>query len=695
MTRWRRDMFKRNAAWLGIWTVLLLRGAAPNADAQAAAQSYTMTWVTTGERKAPRLQVTLPDGRTRQFDVDTGAPTSLLDRKVAMELHLPIAKITQNGSAREMEVVALPLKLGPDVLSLPNVQCMLADLSALQTSAPDLVGILGMDFLANYSLRLDYTRKQLTLIPGSVQGTPQAPAAAEKLPMNLSAGHYRLVGSLDGIKSDLILDTGADTTYVNTPEVLKQLHPRALMGSVEVRGFTEGLTTGKRTSRVMRLQELVFGQFKLKNPVVTRDGLDLPGIWLGNDYLQQFQIVFDFPAKTLYLTRDPAFRGTLAEWDSLVGSPTLIAPPAPTDAAHKKDPISVVTLRMLPGVALPLIEMAVNGGKPHLFIVDPGRPSSLIDESLVKTENLTLRTLKTESDTEVGGTLAERIEIQAPTALTVANLPFGFIDLSSTRAATQADIAGVLGANLLRLFVERIDFSKQQITFFARDRFTPPGKQANRLSLETEAGLYYLNTTLDDVPARFKIRFTTPDTLLQTMSLLSALKPIAHLKKLTVSDAPGSQRFRLRTMRVEGVTWDRPVLEYSPDLSEYDNVLGLDFFSRFYVTLDLGAKQVYLEPDPNFQEDLGKWLGTGFVSAMQPDGKMIVSEVLAPSPASEAGVRPDDEIIEINGLPLATTSVGKIVASAKHAEGAVVTLKVQRKGEEKPREFTMKMRKLL
>jgi predicted aspartyl protease len=688
-------MCKRNPVHFGALLACVLLFATTMQSAHAD-KIYKMLWEDSGQSKSPLIRVAFKGGQSRLFSLDTGAPVSILDRKAATELHLPIVKVTETGSATTTELTGSPIVLGAGGPSVPNAQFYLTDLSPLRAIATDMVGVIGMDLLANYTLRMDYPKKQWELIPGSVKGTVEEPIGAEKLPLHLSNGHYKFSGSLDDVKVDFNVDTGAGTTCVHDADVWKRLRPKAMLINVGNVGFAEtGLTTGGVSGRLARLETLTIGNFKVKNPIVTQDGIAVAGIWLGNDFLQRFRVVIDFPAKFLYLTPDPNFKETLNQWDILIGKPTPAVPPGPAERLPKTGRLAAVPYELLPGVRLPVVSLSLNGGAPRRFLVDPGTANCLLDENFVKQEKLRLQTLKTEAETDVDAVLADRITFQAAVPFVVENVPFGLYDYGLLRGQSGSDIVGVLGANLLRAFVERIDFSKGQIEFLDRADFVPPGKEAHRVPIQTVEGLSYLKATVDDSTALFMIHFAVQDTLLQENSLLSTLRPVVQIKRSTVSNVNGNRNLRLHVLRVEGAVWDSPVVEHSEDSGSGDNVLGIDFFSRFHVTLDLSGKQLYLEPDPNYREDLSKWLGTGFSSEISPDGKMTVSDVLTPSPASEAGVRPGDIVLEINALPLSTTPISTIFAAIQRVEGAVVKLKVQRKGEAKPREFTMKMRRLL
>jgi hypothetical protein len=357
--------------------------------------------------------------------------------------------------------------------------------------------------------------------------------------------------------------------------------------------------------------------------------------------------------------------------------------------------ITVIPFETPLGVRMPLVSITLDDGEPHLFLIDPGTPNSAIDADFVKSQQIKIWRLPTDTNTEIDGIVPNQMVINAPVPLRAAKLPFVVQDLSYFRHSISAVVTGVLGENFLRAFIERIDFRKKQIEFFSRDNFSPPVKQVHCLSLQDEKSSYYVKATVDGKPSRFKICLTYQNTMLQDPALLAMLKPIAKLKTLTSHKGDLEQILRLQSVTIEDVKWNSPIVEHIPDPTETDNVLGLDFLTRFYVTFDLSAKQMYLEPDPDYKDDTSKWLGTGFNVTPESGRSPKVLGIVVPSPASEAGLKVGDEILELNGLPTATTSLATIFNGTKRFEGAVVKLKIQRKGEAKPRRFTLKMRRLL
>ena len=81
----------------------------------------------------------------------------------------------------------------------------------------------------------------------------------------------------------------------------------------------------------------------------------------------------------------------------------------------------------------------------------------------------------------------------------------------------------------------------------------------------------------------------------------------------------------------------------------------------------------------------GTYEGIGAFVAIQ-DGKMVLSP-MKDRPAERAGVRAGDVVLEVDGVPVEGRSLEEVTAYVKGPPGTKVTLRVERAGEEEPKEF--------
>ena len=276
---------------------------------------YSLKWITNRGSTLPLVQATLGDGKPRLFLVDTGTPANLIDRAVARELKLTPTTATNEGVT--FDYVTPPFNLGPDVLPLSILPFDLSDLSFARQSIPELAGILGLNFLFNFTVRLDYPNQRMDLLLGSAAGTSFEPKDSVRLPLKILDRKYCVEADLDGHTAPFILDTGAENLFSRSPDLVKSLKPRAVLsGAHTIVATDSGLETKAADNRMLRLHRFRLGEITLDKPVIEQTLVDTrhPCNGLGNHFLERFHVVIDFPAHLLYLTPDPAYKEDTQAW---------------------------------------------------------------------------------------------------------------------------------------------------------------------------------------------------------------------------------------------------------------------------------------------------------------------------------------------------------------------------------------------
>ncbi|MFY9484394.1 MAG: S41 family peptidase [Patescibacteria group bacterium] len=124
---------------------------------------------------------------------------------------------------------------------------------------------------------------------------------------------------------------------------------------------------------------------------------------------------------------------------------------------------------------------------------------------------------------------------------------------------------------------------------------------------------------------------------------------------------------------------------FDPQKAVYGAVSGLveslkDPFSLFLTP----------EDSKKFLDDLrGQFQGIGAELALKNE-KIIVVAPLTGSPSERAGLRPNDQIIKIDGQDIGVLTFGEVITKIRGPKGTTVTLTVLREGTAEPLEFTMK-----
>jgi hypothetical protein len=337
------------------------------------------------------------------------------------------------------------------------------------------------------------------------------------------------------------------------------------------------------------------------------------------------------------------------------------------------------------GTNIPLVRATLSDGKPWLFVVDTAMPNTLLDKTLVKELGLTVTTSKDPKDPFEYVMLPFHL---GPDTLTVPEVPFVLANLSALRRVNP-NVAGVLGTNFFFNYTVRLDYAKQQMDLAVGSVMGTPAadKDAIKLPLTQEDGLYNVEATLDGKTCRFVISTVADRSYVNSPVLLKSLKPRAVLEVFQRAMPPGAgsgaqaadtRLLRLRNLRLSTLTWDDPVFEQTVAVGrETSNGLGNDFLKRFNVVLDFPGSALYLTPKPSIKEDRKGWVGIGIIVAFEK-GRVLVSGVYSPSPARAAGLLVGDAIVSVDGRVLKGMSPEEIngLFQSKTKLGATVTVQV-------------------
>ena len=99
----------------------------------------------------------------------------------------------------------------------------------------------------------------------------------------------------------------------------------------------------------------------------------------------------------------------------------------------------------------------------------------------------------------------------------------------------------------------------------------------------------------------------------------------------------------------------------------------------------------YLSADEYIElkkSDSGESVGLGFTLAPDESGYIRITEVLEGSPAEQAGIMPDDMIIQTDGADVTETGFDEAVASLEGTEGSSVSLTIRHEGLDTAYTFT-------
>ena len=239
------------------------------------------------------VQGALGGNRRRNLIIDTGTDPSVIDSRVAQELHMAgvVGKLAVHDQVVDVQQAVLSsVQIG--TLRAESLPVLIRDLGFLEKDLGIRIdAVIGLDVLSLSNFSINYTTKQIVF--------GAAPVSSSSVPFQSAPPWLTVRMEVDGVSIHLLLDTAASGILLFQSRIRDQL--------------PQLISLGERTSSNMggdfRLQRVLlattnFGEtdFGQQNAFVVEDQLDespeLDGL-LGPSALGLKQIAFDFQRHTL------------------------------------------------------------------------------------------------------------------------------------------------------------------------------------------------------------------------------------------------------------------------------------------------------------------------------------------------------------------------------------------------------------
>lgn len=326
-----------------------------------------------------------------------------------------------------------------------------------------------------------------------------------------------------------------------------------------------------------------------------------------------------------------------------------------------------------------LIIPCTIAGRPIRMLVDTGAVTTALDESFrtllgKPTGSEILET--SAGDTEVFRYAAPDIKFGG--VCVRCETPVICLQLDSIKAAGGESFSGILGMDILRQFVLRIDFDRGTLSVGQRLLDEANGLSTRHpLIFNSELGPQAV-ASCGSLERLFRVDTGSATTCLDResfdkLSTTNELIAGAAYKVVTAGGIAQARTGLLRELQL-GPYGHRDVVCDEDRFCSF----GLRYLSRYQVTLDFPGATMYLRKGPGYLK-LGP-RGTSGLAVVRSDGRTIVADVKRGGPAERGGVQVGDEIVEINGEPITKFDQFEIGQSLTAAAGTRVRLAVLRKG---------------
>lgn len=362
-----------------------------------------------------------------------------------------------------------------------------------------------------------------------------------------------------------------------------------------------------------------------------------------------------------------------------------------------------------------ILKVMFNGTLPLRFILDTGAEHTILTKKAVTDlfqveydRKFTIR--GSDLSTVLYAYLARGITLKIDNLIaTNRNILVLEEDYFRFQEFAGINVQGILGSDMFRRFVVKINYKRQIVTFIDPETFKPPGHSYEEIDIDLERHKPYIHTdvfvnaTNESRPARLLI-----DTggslalLLYTNTELDINLPEKVIRTNIGMGLGGFLQGALgRIEKVEfgpfslnGVVTSFQELDIDMDslnIKPRHGILGNHVLRRFTVYIDYIRGKMYVKPSRRYRAKF-KYDRSGLsLSASGPGlNQFTVFNVIEGSPAGEAGVQSGDQIKRINWWPVAFFSLGDVTRKLRGRKGRKIKMVVEREGEILKFEFRLR-----
>ncbi len=261
-------------------------------------------------------------------------------------------------------------------------------------------------------------------------------------------------------------------------------------------------------------------------------------------------------------------------------------------------------------------------------------------------------------------------------------------DLSATFLRAGLPIDGILGTDILRRFIVKIDFSSGLVEFESK---APLPVDAAVIKLEPVDDMYYVPLTLQGTPTRLLLDTGANSTSISSHAwsrITAHWQPLSVLNGVRSTGSTEDAQFALvPTISMSGASSRDVPLRIQPQTAQglfgeadFDGLLGSDILQQFNVTLDLTNNNMYLSHKPNSRVDQYLFTTIGIQFAKDLDGYFAIMAVWDPSPAQAAGLKIGDLILSVNQHDARQMSLDDLSREVHGNSGTEVHLLIESAG---------------
>lgn len=336
-----------------------------------------------------------------------------------------------------------------------------------------------------------------------------------------------------------------------------------------------------------------------------------------------------------------------------------------------------------------IIPVSIDNSRPLDFIFDTGSGLTVIDSDVSKELNLSGKEIKLNS-TKSSMELLKHNEIEINGFPIEKNIKVYATKLEHLEISLGKDIDGIIGYDIMHHHTIKINYADKTMDIYEHGEGPKTGEEIPfdlNISIPTINGKVVLNndeshegTFFVMTGAGTSVDFNSPyaekyDVLNKTGKQYSYLvKGLSDNETLHYEGHVISFSFANQTINNLPIG----ISQATSGIQAHDHVAGIignKVLSMFNITIDVPKRRMYFEKNENFGEKLAVNCSGLDLQFSHGEPHLLIHRVFENSPASEAGIKVDDELIAINDKPVSGMALPDIKKMLRQ-EGESVNLKI-------------------
>ena len=342
-----------------------------------------------------------------------------------------------------------------------------------------------------------------------------------------------------------------------------------------------------------------------------------------------------------------------------------------------------------------IIKVSVDDSEPLDFIFDTGSGYTVLDEDVAKSLKLSGKKVRI-GDSNSDWRLIKHNTIAINHFLMEDNIKVYATNLNHLEISIGIDVAGIVGYDLLKHHAVSVNFDRKMIDIY--DLGMGP-KQGDAIPFTMNTSIPVIKGTLvlnNKEPHDGSFYFITgAGTTLDLNSPYAERWDAIHktgkhysylVKGISNNETPHYEGHVLSFKFGNQFITDLPIGISTADegiqaSKHVSGIIGSQIIRMYNFTIDYGSHVLYLEKDHTYDANFKVNCSGIDVQLSADKQKVLIHQVFENSPASEAGVRLNDELVKINGKTMEEVNLADVKKMLKQ-EGETVDLVINQGGNE-------------